>query len=90
MSNSTKNFAILTTSLNVLHNYFDSSIKLFSDLYLAKFLDTSIKPFLSVHDKFCVTIILLSNYGRTRFDVLRCVIQSFAKLFYVRSDQSHK
>jgi len=26
-----------------LHNYFDDSTKLFSDLYLAKFLDTSVK-----------------------------------------------
>jgi len=34
MSNATKSFDILATSLNVLHNYFDSSIKLFSDLYL--------------------------------------------------------
>jgi len=29
----------------VLHNYFDSSIKLFLDLYLIKFLDFSAKPF---------------------------------------------
>jgi len=29
MSNAAKNFDILATSLNVLHNYFDSSIKLF-------------------------------------------------------------
>jgi len=33
-----KNFDILTTNLNVLHNYFGSSIKLFSYLYLTKFL----------------------------------------------------
>jgi len=38
MSNVAKNFDISTTSLNILHNYFES---LFSDLYLAKFLDTS-------------------------------------------------
>jgi len=31
----------------VLHNYFDSPTKLFSDLYLAKFLDTSAKSFFS-------------------------------------------
>jgi len=37
MSNAGKNFDILTTSLNILYNYFDSSIKLFSDLYLTKF-----------------------------------------------------
>ena len=29
--------------MKVLHNYFSSLIKLFSDLYLAKFLDTSVK-----------------------------------------------
>jgi len=34
--------------LNFLHNYFDSLIKLFSDLYLPKFLDTSAKSFLAV------------------------------------------
>jgi len=34
MSNAAKNFDILTTSLNVLHHYFDSSIKLFSDQYV--------------------------------------------------------
>jgi len=39
ISNAAKNFYILAISLNVLHNYFDSSIKLFSDLYLVKFLE---------------------------------------------------
>jgi len=29
MSNAVKNFGILATNLSVLHNYFDSSIKLF-------------------------------------------------------------
>jgi len=42
MSNAAKNFDNLATSLNVLH-YFDSSLKLFSSLYLAKFLDNSAK-----------------------------------------------
>jgi len=37
MSNVTKSFDILVISLNVLHNYFDSLTKLFSDL-LSKFL----------------------------------------------------
>jgi len=36
---------ILATSLSVLHNYFDGPIKLFSDLYVAKFLNKSAKPF---------------------------------------------
>jgi len=40
--NTTKSFNILATSLNVVHNYFDSP-KLFSDL--AKFLNISAKPF---------------------------------------------
>jgi len=31
---------ILAINLNVLHNYFYGSTKLFSDLYLTKFLDT--------------------------------------------------
>jgi len=43
--NAAKNFNSLTISLSILHNYFDDSIKLFSDLYLTKFLDTSAKSF---------------------------------------------
>jgi len=39
-----KSFDVLANSLNVQHNYFDGPNK-FSDLYLAKFLDTSAKPF---------------------------------------------
>jgi len=43
-----KIFDILANSLSIPHNYFDdlkSKSKLFSDLYPAKFLDTSAKPF---------------------------------------------
>jgi len=40
MSNAAKNFDILATSLNALHNYFDDLTQLISDRYLAKFLDT--------------------------------------------------
>jgi len=43
MSNIAKSFNILANCLSILHNYFDGP-KLFSDLYLAKLLDTS-KPF---------------------------------------------
>jgi len=43
MSNAARNFDILATSLSILHNYFDSSIKLFSDLSLAKLLDALAK-----------------------------------------------
>jgi len=39
MSNATKSFDILTTSLGVLYNYFDDLTKLLSTLYLAKFLN---------------------------------------------------
>jgi len=39
-----KSFKILAISLNILRNYFNSS-KLFSDLYLTKFLSTLAKPF---------------------------------------------
>ena len=42
MSSAAKNFDVLV-SLSVLHNYFDDPIKLFLDLYLAKFLDASTK-----------------------------------------------
>jgi len=40
MSNAVKNLDTLTNSFNVLHDYFDSLMKLSSDLYLVKFLDT--------------------------------------------------
>jgi len=45
MSNTVKNFNILAISLSVLHNYFDDLTKLFSDLYLTKFLDSPTKSF---------------------------------------------
>jgi len=34
MSNAAKSFDILVTSLRVLHNYFDGTTKLLSELYL--------------------------------------------------------
>jgi len=45
INNDAKDFHILATSLDVLHNYFDSLLKLFLDLYQTKFLDISAKPF---------------------------------------------
>jgi len=39
-SNVIKKFNVLATRLSVLHNYFNNSTKLFSDLYLAKFFKT--------------------------------------------------
>jgi len=38
-----KHFVILATNLSVLHNYFDDLTELFSELYVAKSLDTSTK-----------------------------------------------
>jgi len=35
--------------MSFLYNYFDSSTKLFSDLYLIKFLNTLAKPFFLVN-----------------------------------------
>jgi len=37
-----KTFCIIV--INILHHYFDGLTKLFSDLYLAKFLNTLAKP----------------------------------------------
>jgi len=44
-NNAAKSFDILTTSLSVLLNYLIVQIKLFSNLYLAKFLDILSKLF---------------------------------------------
>jgi len=43
-----KLFATLLIMLEILHNYFYSLIKLFSDLYLTKFLNTLTKIILSM------------------------------------------
>jgi len=40
-----KSFNILAIDSNVVHNYFNLQTKLFSHLYLAKFLNTSAKSF---------------------------------------------
>jgi len=45
ISSAGKSFDILVINLNVLHNYFDSPIKLLLDLYPAKLLDASVKLF---------------------------------------------
>jgi len=49
ISNAAKNFDILAISLSVLHNYFNGTIKFFSDVYLVKFLNTSVKLFFSLY-----------------------------------------
>jgi len=56
MSNIVKNFDMIATS--ILHSYFDNPTKLFSNLYLAKFLNTSTKPFF-VHIIIYIYILLL-------------------------------
>jgi len=49
MNNVVKNFEqFLTISLSVLYNYFNSITKLFSNLYLAKFLNILAKIFFPV------------------------------------------
>jgi len=56
ISNAAKNFDILATSLNVLHNYFEY----FNEIIfksVSKFLDTSTKPFFSVYT--CLFTIVL-------------------------------
>jgi len=57
----TKNFASLATNLGGLHNYFDRSINL-SDLYPAKLLNLSAKPF-----SFRVTEFVFRNNKCTRY-----------------------
>jgi len=44
---------ILATSLSVLHNYFDQQ-NYFSDLYPAKILDFSAKPFFLTQFQMCI------------------------------------
>jgi len=55
MSNATNNFNILAIKLSALYNYFDNSLKLCSDLYLAKFLKT-LQQNCSFHEKLLFTI----------------------------------
>ena len=71
-------FNILAASLGVLDNYFDGLAKLFSDLQLAKFLDTSTKLFFRCY---------LENINISRFSyvynlLLFCgLISIYLKLF---------
>jgi len=51
---------ILATSSGV-HNYFDGPTKLFSELYLAKFLGTSAKPFFPCENKFLIVSMLFDD-----------------------------
>jgi len=45
-----KLFQLCHQRLSILYYYFDAPTKLFSDLYLAKFLNTSAKSFFRVWD----------------------------------------
>jgi len=61
MSNTAKSFGTLAINLNVLHNYFEYSLtKLFSYLYLAKFLDTLEKLFfpynISINNRIIISL----------------------------------
>jgi len=58
--NNAKNFVILPTNSSVLHNYFDSSIK-FSDLYLAKILNLSVKSFFLFIDTLFIFNFLITD-----------------------------
>jgi len=65
-----KNFNFVytvATSLNILYNYINYPTKLFSDLYLAKFLDTLTKPFI-----FCV---YKSSYYRNYFVLFGAIFE---------------
>jgi len=46
-----KSFNNLAISLNVVHNYFNLQTTFFSDLYLAKFFNISVKSFFSCTKK---------------------------------------
>jgi len=64
MNNAAKSFDILAAILSIIHNYFNGP-KLFSDLYLAKFLDISTKLFFSckiVHLEMFNYMFILINY----------------------------
>jgi len=76
MSNTLNNFDILAIILNVLYNYFDNSIKLFSDLYLAKFLDFLTKSFCAL----LFTYLTISN----NYHVITFKLSSFSSVIYFK------
>jgi len=77
-SNAAKNFDILTTNLSVLHNYLNDPTKLFSDLYLVKFLDILAKSFffscfyIRNIMWYCVVATLRMQYFNTLDDQFLC------------------
>jgi len=64
MSNAAKNFDNLATSLNILYNYFEQNY--ISDLYLAKILDLSAKPFFPC-TYLCIIVYILCIRAFLRF-----------------------
>ena len=75
-----------TSSLSVLHNYFDDPIKLFLDFHLAKFLNTSIKPFFP-----CIIFAIVFIYLTLRLYLLKYTIVVFDFIFdFVSSSSSIK
>jgi len=66
--------------LSILHNYSDSPIKLFSDLNLAKFLDTSAKLFFP-----CKINVQLNKqfYSYYNSKIFNCVDINFTHKIYI-------
>ena len=61
---------LITLEFPTLFNYFDGPTKLFSDLYLAKFLDISAEPFFSYNK------LARCNFTLSRKDIARNLISS--------------
>jgi len=57
-------FAVFALHLSSLRNYFNGPTKLFSDLYVVKFLDTSAKLFFSFNNQLRIGITNQSDFGR--------------------------
>jgi len=76
ISNAAKNFDVLANSVYIIkrfiYYYFDNPTKLFLDLYVAKFLDTSVKSFFScmTYTHYFLCIIILTWYFNTSFTKL--------------------
>lgn len=65
---------LTTTNLSMLHSHFDDPIKLFSNLYPAKCLDTLAKPSCALKPNFCTLqelcgIFLMSVAKESRFQI---------------------
>jgi len=78
----------LTCSLSVLYNYFNNPTELFSNLYLAKFLDTSAKPFFPCTQQcqwnvahvvlYSYVLLLIGNYNKNyNIDVMLLLVDVY-------------